>query len=98
MEITDYVKILFLIYLTVINLAGFFVMGIDKRKARRHKWRVPEKTFFIIALLLGSVGTWIGMYVFRHKTRHWYFVIGMPAILAAQIAAVVFFCFHFYRG
>lgn len=94
MGLIDYVKLIFLIYLPVINLVGFFAMGIDKRKARRHKWRIPEKTFFIIALLLGSAGTWIGMYVFHHKTRHWYFVVGMPVILAAQIAAVCFFSLY----
>lgn len=92
MKTTDYIKLIFLIYLIMINFAGFFAMGIDKRKARKHKWRIRESAFFIIALLLGSAGTWIGMYVFRHKTKHWYFVLGMPAILAAQIAVAVWLC------
>lgn len=78
---------LFFLYLILINLSGFTAMGLDKNRARRHRWRVRERTFFLIALLLGSAGCWAGMYVFRHKTRHWYFVLGMPAILAAQIAA-----------
>lgn len=76
------------IYLLVLNVIGFLIMGIDKHKARKKKWRISEKTFFIVSLFGGSVGTWAGMYVFRHKTRHWYFVIGMPVILALQIAGV----------
>jgi uncharacterized membrane protein YsdA (DUF1294 family) len=65
-------------------------MGIDKAKAKSHAWRIPEKTFFIASLIGGSVGTWAGMYFFRHKTKHWYFVIGMPAILAVQVAVAVY--------
>ena len=78
------------VYLIAINLIGIIVMGIDKYKATHDKWRIPEKTFFIIALIGGSLGTWAGMYMFRHKTKHWYFVIGIPAILAAQIALCVY--------
>ncbi|MCI8967379.1 MAG: DUF1294 domain-containing protein [Lachnospiraceae bacterium] len=85
-------NILYLValYLTVINLTGFAVMGIDKRKAVRHLWRVRESTLFLIALLGGSVGSILGMRMFRHKTRHWYFVYGMPAILVVQILLAVF--------
>ena len=75
-----------LIYFLIINVIGFFLMGIDKLRAKKQVWRVPEKTLFLIALLGGSVGTNVGMYVFRHKTKHWYFVIGMPLILIAQVA------------
>jgi len=78
------------LYLTVINLTGFAVMGIDKRKAVRHLWRVRESTLFLIALIGGSAGSILGMQVFRHKTRHWYFVYGMPAILVLQILLAVF--------
>lgn len=77
------------LYLTVINLTGFAVMGIDKRKAVRHLWRVRESTLFLIALLGGSVGSILGMRMFRHKTRHWYFVWGIPLILLAQLAAAL---------
>ena len=73
------------LYLILINLLVFALMGIDKSRARRHKWRIPEKTLFLSALLGGSVGAIAGMQVFRHKTKHWYFVVGMPAILIAQI-------------
>lgn len=68
------------VYLVIINLLGFFVTLADKQKAKRKSWRIPEKAFFIIALLGGGAGVWGGMYLFRHKTRHWYFVLGIPAI------------------
>ncbi len=74
------------LYLTAVNLAGFAVMGIDKRKAVRRLWRVRESTLFLIG---GSAGSILGMQVFRHKTRHWYFVYGMPAILVLQILLAV---------
>lgn len=74
------------VYLAVINLATFIVYGADKRRARKGKWRVPEKTLFLLPLLGGSVGALLGMRMFRHKTKHWYFVWGIPAILLAQIA------------
>lgn len=77
-------------YLIVMNLIGFALMGIDKSKAKKHAWRIPEKTLFLASLLGGSIGTWAGMYVFRHKTKHWYFVVGMPAILLTQIAIYFF--------
>ena len=77
-------------YFVITNIAGFLLMGIDKWKARRGAFRIPESTLFIIALIGGSIGTIAGMYLFRHKTRHWYFVYGMPAILFLQIAAYFF--------
>ena len=78
-----------LVWLAVINLLTFIVYGADKRRARRGKWRVPEKTLFLLPLLGGSVGALLGMRVFHHKTRHWYFVWGIPAILLAQMALAV---------
>lgn len=75
------------IYLVVMTIAGFVSMGIDKRRAIRHAWRIPEATLFLIALLGGSIGSIFGMQHFRHKTKHWYFVWGMPLILILQIAA-----------
>ena len=79
-------KTILIVYLMLINLIGFAAMALDKRRAIRHKWRIPERTLFLIALLFGSIGVLTGMYVFRHKTRHWYFRFGFPAILAAQAA------------
>ena len=77
------------VWLAVINLLTFIVYGADKRRARKGKWRVPEKTLFLLPLLGGSVGALLGMRVFHHKTKHWYFVWGIPAILLAQIALAV---------
>lgn len=78
-----------IIYLVIINIIGFAIMGIDKKKAENHKWRIPEKTLFFVAIIGGSIGTNLGMKVFRHKTKHSSFVIGMPAILAFQIMMAV---------
>ena len=80
-------------YLAAVNLVTFTVYGVDKAKARRGAWRVPEKTLFLLPLLGGSVGALLGMLVFRHKTKHWYFVWGIPAILLAQIALAVWVYF-----
>lgn len=76
-------------YLAVMNLMGLAVMAIDKEKAIRHAWRIPEKVLFGVSLLGGSIGTWLGMYLFRHKTKHWYFVIGMPLILIVQTMVAI---------
>lgn len=76
-------------YVIIINLIGFFLMGIDKRKAVKHAFRIPESTLFIVALIGGSLGSLLGMYIFHHKTRHWYFVYGMPAILILHIIAIL---------
>ena len=77
------------LYLLLVNLAGFLLMGVDKRRARRGAWRVSEKALFLPAVLGGSVGCILGMRVFHHKTRHWYFKIGLPLILILQIAAII---------
>lgn len=77
-------------YLALMNLIAFALMGIDKRRAKREGMRrIPEKTLFLSAIFGGSIGAIAGMYTFHHKTRHWYFVWGMPMILAAQIALAV---------
>ena len=81
---------LLLAYIVVINVIGFALMGIDKAKARKRAWRIPEATLFLIARVGGSLGTTVGMRVFRHKTLHWYFVFGMPAILIVQILLILF--------
>ena len=78
--------VLFLIsYIITVNIVGFALMGLDKWKAVRRNWRIPESTLFIIAIIGGSVGSIIGMYTFHHKTRRWLFAYGMPAILVVQI-------------
>lgn len=89
----------FVLYLAAINLITFFVYGADKRRARiPGARRVPEKTLFALALLLGSAGALLGMRVFHHKTRHWYFRFGIPAILLCQIAAAVFLYIRFFAA
>ena len=74
-------------YLMLMNIMGLVAMGVDKAKAKRHAWRIPEKRLFLISILGGSLGMWAGMYLFRHKTKHWYFVVGMPAIFILQVVA-----------
>ena len=79
----------FLLYLLLINAAAFVLMRADKVKARKNRWRIPERTLIGSALLGGSIGALLGMYTFRHKTRHLKFTLGIPAILIAQIALAV---------
>ena len=79
------------IYFVIINLFGFFIMWLDKRKAKKGSWRIPEKTLFIITALGGGIGTTAGMYAFRHKTQKVQFVIGFPLITILEIIAIVYF-------
>ncbi len=76
----------FLLYLLLINAAAFVLMLVDKVKAKKNRWRIPERTLMLSAALGGSAGALLGMYTFRHKTKHIKFTLGVPAILAAQIA------------
>jgi len=76
-------------YFIIMNIIGFALMGIDKQKAKKRAFRIPEATLFIVALIGGSIGSILGMYAFRHKTKHWYFVYGMPFILIVQVVLVV---------
>lgn len=85
----------FLIYLAVVNVIGFAIMGIDKQKAKRSRFRISEKVLFFVALLGGSIGAKIGMELFRHKTHHKKFVYGIPAIILLQLAALVYFLYGF---
>ena len=87
---------LLLIYLILINAAGFLLMLADKYKAKKHLWRIPEATLMLSAAMGGSVGALLGMYTFRHKTRHPKFTVGIPVILVLQIAAAVglYMAFH----
>lgn len=77
------------IYAIIINIIAFITMGIDKWKAKKRAWRIPEATLFILAAIGGSIGAILGMYTFRHKTKHCSFVWGMPAILIGQILLIV---------
>ncbi len=83
------------LYLLIINLVGFLLMGMDKQRAKKDLWRIPEKTLFLTAILGGSIGSITGMHFFRHKTKHTSFVIGMPCILLLQIAFILFVLFRY---
>ncbi len=86
----------FALYLLIVNAVGFLLMLIDKRKAIRHRWRIPEKTLFLTAAIGGSIGSIMGMYTFRHKTKHLQFTLGMPAILIVQLVLVFIFFTRIY--
>ena len=79
---------LILIYLLIVNALGFLLMLVDKRKAQKNLWRIPESTLLLMAAIGGSIGSLAGMYKFRHKTKHLKFTLGVPAILITQIALV----------
>lgn len=81
---------LFSVYLLLVNIVGFSLMGIDKKRAVRGAWRISEASLFLSALLGGALGCTLGMHYFHHKTRHWYFRYGMPAIFTVEL---LLFCF-----
>lgn len=80
-----------IIYFISVNIFGFFIMWLDKQKAKKGRWRIPEKTLFIITALGGGIGTIAGMYTFRHKTQKVAFVIGFPLITILEIIAIIYF-------
>ena len=86
------IRLFFLCYLPFINLLGFLSMWRDKRRATQGKWRTPEAILFLIALLGGSIGSYLGMQVFRHKTLHAAFRFGIPLLFFLQIAACTVTC------
>ena len=77
-------------YFLAINFVAFIVYGIDKLKARKNLWRIPETTLLLLAVIGGSVGAWLGMRVWHHKTMHLKFKYGVPIILVAQVALGVY--------
>ena len=84
-----------LVYLLLVNAAGFLLMLVDKVKAKRNLWRIPEATLITIAAIGGSIGSIAGMNLFRHKTKHAKFYIGLPVILTVQIMAAILILFYF---
>ena len=82
-------KLTVLALLAVVNAVSFVLMGVDKRRAKRHAWRIPEKTLFLAAGCFGALGGTLGMFFFHHKTKHWYFRIGFPVLLAAQVVLIL---------
>ncbi len=90
----EYLKY-FLLYFLIINIVGFLSMGIDKYKSKHNMWRIPESTLLFIALLLGSIGSYIGMYTFRHKTLHAKFKYGIPIIFIINIICI-YYIFQYF--
>ena len=84
-----------IIYIIAINVVAFIVFGIDKLRARQKKWRIPEATLLLLAIVGGSIGAWAGMLVWRHKTMHRKFKYGVPVILILQLAIVTWIIFKF---
>ncbi len=78
-----------ILYAVAVNVVSFIMMGVDKRKAVKRAFRIPESTLFVLAIIGGSIGSIAGMHLFHHKTRHWYFLYGMPVILALQIILIL---------
>ena len=89
----DYLIILYFTVFALSNVLGFLFMGIDKRRAKRNMRRIPEKTLFLFAILLGGIGSSLGMYTFRHKTKHWYFKVFFPMLAILDIAGVIYLIF-----
>ena len=77
--------------IVLMNIIAFALMGIDKNRAQKGKWRVPEKTLFLVTALFGGLGGTLGMFLFRHKTKHWYFRVFFPLFLLLQAAAIIFY-------
>jgi uncharacterized membrane protein YsdA (DUF1294 family) len=86
------VHVIIIYYLLVINAVAFIVYGIDKLKARKGRWRIPEATLLLLAIVGGSIGAWLGMKAWHHKTMHLKFKYGLPAILLLQLALAVYLC------
>lgn len=78
-----------LIVTAVMSLVAFMLMGIDKHRARRHQWRIPERTLLLTAACFGGIGGTLGMFCFHHKTKHWYFRYGLPAMMLVQLALLL---------
>ena len=88
MDIKDILLYLLWVYLGIVNVAGFILPAVDKRRAKKDRWRIRESTLFLISALGGSVAMYISMRLFHHKTKHKRFMIGIPVIIVLQLGAV----------
>ena len=86
------------LFLALTNLWAFCAMGVDKRRAKQGAWRVPEKALFLPAVLFGAFGGTLGMKVFHHKTKHWYFRLGFPALMVLQLVALGWLAWRCFIG
>ena len=84
-----------IVYLLLANVIAFAMYGIDKRKAMKDQWRIPEKTLLLAALVGGSFAAFVGMQVFHHKTKHWKFILGVPACMILHVALGVLYWWYF---
>lgn len=84
---------IFLFYIIVINILGFIIVGVDKHKASKKLWRIPERNFFLMAALGAAPGIYLGMLNFRHKTKHLSFMAGIPAIFISQVVVLCLYMF-----
>lgn len=84
------IQIIIMAYAVIISLIGYLSMAVDKSRARNHAYRIPEKTLFAIAILGGGIGSTLGMKTFRHKTKHWYFLYGMPIIAVLNLVVYAY--------
>ena len=84
-----------IVYLLLANVIAFAMYGIDKRKAMKDQWRIPEKTLLLAALIGGSFSAFVGMQVFHHKTKHWKFILGVPACMILHVALGVLYWWYF---
>ncbi len=80
-------------YVLFINSITFFLMGLDKKKARNYQWRIPESTLIITALIGGSLGALVGMFFFHHKTKKTKFIVGLPLIFLLHVGLIITFCY-----
>ena len=85
----DTILAIIIVALVVMNVIAFVLMADDKRRAKQGAWRIPEKTLFLATGLFGGLGGTLGMFMLRHKTKHWYFRLGFPALLVLQIVLLV---------
>lgn len=85
----DYLSKIMLLACIAMSIVSFAMMGIDKRRAIRNQWRIPESSLFLAAIFGGAVGGTIGMFLFHHKTKHWYFRLFFPLIAIAQVMVII---------
>lgn len=97
MDIKDILLYLLWVYLGIVNVAGFILPAVDKRRAKKDRWRIRESTLFLISALGGSVAMYISMRLFQHKTKHKRFMIGIPVIIVLQLGAVFAVWYFFIR-
>jgi len=94
----NWAQIILVIAFGVMTIVGVVIMGVDKQKAKAGQWRIKEAALFAVAILFGGVGTTIGMYLFRHKTQHWYFALFFPLLAMLDIAVLAVGCYFLHKA